>query len=91
MTRHYAVEISLTRPVSSAELHRASRRVPLAANADRTRLMTVRNEGVDGQSIPHPERHEMGQGEADAAPVEDLATVTVRRDPQDARGSWAAR
>ena len=46
---------------------------------------------VDGQPIPHPERHEMGQGDTDAATVEDLGTVTARRDPQGSRGSRAAR
>ena len=46
---------------------------------------------VDGQPIPHPERHEMGQGDADAATVEDLGTVIGRRDSQGARGSRAAR
>lgn len=38
---HHAVEIVLTRPATHSELRRACRRVPLAANADRTRLMTV--------------------------------------------------
>lgn len=33
----------------------------------------------------------MGQGDADAATVEDLGTMTVRRDPQGAGGSRAAR
>jgi hypothetical protein len=41
--------------------------------------------------FPTPKRPEMGQGDADAATVEDLGTVTVRRDPQGARGSRAAR
>lgn len=41
MTRHHVIEITLTRPATAAELHRARRAVPLAANAERTRLMAV--------------------------------------------------
>lgn len=44
MTRHpvhHAVEITLTRPATPGEIRHARRRVPLAANADRTRLMVV--------------------------------------------------
>ncbi|WEH12306.1 hypothetical protein [Streptomyces sp. VNUA24] len=43
VTRHHAVEILLTRPLSPGELKRARRAVPLAANADRTRLMAVQD------------------------------------------------
>ncbi|WP_405669579.1 hypothetical protein [Streptomyces sp. NBC_01530] len=38
---HHAVEIVLTRPVTPGELRHARCGVPLAANADRTRLMAV--------------------------------------------------
>ncbi|MCX4826832.1 hypothetical protein OG883_45175 [Streptomyces sp. NBC_01142] len=38
---HHALEITLTRPATQAELARAVRIMPLAANCDRTRLMTV--------------------------------------------------
>jgi predicted HicB family RNase H-like nuclease len=38
---HHALEITLTRPVSANALHRAARELPLAANDDATRLMTV--------------------------------------------------
>ncbi|MFF3460515.1 hypothetical protein ACFYXH_40815 [Streptomyces sp. NPDC002730] len=38
---HHALEITLTRPATQAELARAARVMPLAANCDRTRLMTV--------------------------------------------------
>jgi hypothetical protein len=38
---HYALEITLTRPATQAELARAVRVMPLAANCDRTRLVTV--------------------------------------------------
>ncbi|MFI5680057.1 hypothetical protein [Streptomyces cellulosae] len=38
---HHALEILLTRPLSSAALHRAARVLPLAANHDATRLMAL--------------------------------------------------
>ncbi|MDC0771763.1 hypothetical protein [Streptomyces sp. HD] len=38
---HHALEITLTRPLSPAALHRAARRLPLAANHDATRLMAL--------------------------------------------------
>ncbi|MFD7817637.1 hypothetical protein ACFV6E_32660 [Streptomyces sp. NPDC059785] len=38
---HYALEVSLTRPLSPQALHRAAGRLPLAANHDATRLMTL--------------------------------------------------
>lgn len=41
--------------------------------------------------IPHPERHVMGQGDGDVTTIVDMGTTTVRRDPQGARGSRAAR
>ncbi|GAA3185385.1 hypothetical protein GCM10010451_38260 [Streptomyces virens] len=43
MTRHHAVEIVLTRPVTHGELRRVRRGLPLAANADRTRLMALQH------------------------------------------------
>lgn len=51
MTRQHAVEIMLTRPVTRGELERACRAVPLAANADRTRLMTARRAKPPGQAL----------------------------------------
>ncbi|MFD3930045.1 hypothetical protein [Streptomyces sp. NPDC058614] len=49
MTRHYAIEITLTRPASPGELRRARQHVALAENADRTRLMSVqRAKNPDG-------------------------------------------
>ncbi|WP_406395595.1 hypothetical protein OG806_38525 [Streptomyces sp. NBC_00882] len=51
MKRQHAVEIILTRPVTRTELHRACRSVPLAANADRTRLMTVRPAKSPGRAL----------------------------------------
>ena len=41
VTHQYAVEMVLTRPATVRELHQARHRVTFAANADRTRLMTV--------------------------------------------------
>ncbi|MFF3403538.1 hypothetical protein ACFYW6_34215 [Streptomyces sp. NPDC002659] len=38
---HHALEITLTQPATQAELTRAVRVMPLAANHDRTRLMAV--------------------------------------------------
>jgi transposase len=37
----HAIEITLTRPATPAELHRATRTMALAPNADRTQLMTL--------------------------------------------------
>ncbi|MEU0107607.1 hypothetical protein ABZ313_19870 [Streptomyces sp. NPDC006251] len=69
MTRHYAVEISLTRPVSSAELHLASRRVPLAANSDRTRLMTVYNDKSSSRAL-----HQLRRRLETSLPLDVLTT-----------------
>ncbi|MFI5799745.1 hypothetical protein [Streptomyces sp. NPDC051677] len=38
---HHALEITLTRPLSTRALRRAARELPLAANHDATRLMTL--------------------------------------------------
>lgn len=51
MRRQHAVEIILTRPVTRGELQRACRAVPLAANADHTRLMTMRRAKSPGQAL----------------------------------------
>lgn len=51
MRRQHAVEIILTRPVTRGELQQACRAVPLAANADHTRLMTVRHAKSPGQAL----------------------------------------
>jgi hypothetical protein len=58
MKRQHAVEIILTRQVTRAELHRAHRTVQLAANADRTRLMTVRRTKSPGRAL-RSLRHEL--------------------------------
>lgn len=51
MRRQHAVEIILTRPATRSELQRACRAVPLAANADRTRLMTLRRAKTSGRAL----------------------------------------
>ncbi|MDQ0935170.1 hypothetical protein QFZ49_005141 [Streptomyces turgidiscabies] len=38
---HHALDIILTRPLTPAELHRATRTMPLAANHDATHLLAV--------------------------------------------------
>ncbi|MEU0073780.1 hypothetical protein ABZ027_30160 [Streptomyces sp. NPDC006332] len=38
---HHALEITLTRPLSASALRRAARELPLAANHNATRLMTL--------------------------------------------------
>ncbi|MFD4612725.1 hypothetical protein ACFWOT_32545 [Streptomyces sp. NPDC058440] len=51
MTRHHAVEITLPRPATPGELRHARCGVPLAANADRTRLMTVHGARSPGGAL----------------------------------------
>lgn len=46
---------------------------------------------VDDGDIPHPERHEMGQGDRGVAPPFTGGTAVVRRDPHGAAGARAAR
>ncbi|SOD91548.1 hypothetical protein [Streptomyces sp. Ag109_G2-15] len=56
---HHALEITLTHPLNQAELDAASRRMPLAANHDTTRLMAL----IDAKT-PHRAarrlRHQLG-------------------------------
>ncbi|MER5430470.1 hypothetical protein [Streptomyces sp. NPDC002588] len=51
MTHQYAVEIVLTRPATVRELHQARHRVTFAANADRTRPMTVQRGKSPGRAL----------------------------------------
>ncbi|MFI6567452.1 hypothetical protein [Streptomyces sp. NPDC050534] len=51
MTPYHAVEVILTRPVTRGELRRACRGVPLAANADRTRLMALHHASSPGGAL----------------------------------------
>jgi hypothetical protein len=69
MRRQHAVEIILTRPATSAELHRACRRVPLATNTDRTRLMTVHGAKSPGRAL-RSLRHELDR----LLPIDVLTT-----------------
>ncbi|MGW3938386.1 hypothetical protein [Streptomyces phaeochromogenes] len=39
--RHHALDITLTRPLTPAELHQATRTMPLVANHDATHLLTL--------------------------------------------------
>lgn len=55
MPRH-AVGITLTRPVTPAELARASRIMPLAANHDMTHLMAVLKAGNPDQALNRARR-----------------------------------
>ncbi|MFJ4910072.1 hypothetical protein ACIQCR_32480 [Streptomyces sp. NPDC093249] len=48
---HYALEITLTRSLTAAELHHAARTMPLAANHDATRLMTVVRAKTPGKAL----------------------------------------
>ncbi|AMW08092.1 hypothetical protein A4E84_00085 [Streptomyces qaidamensis] len=59
MTPHHAVEITLTRPATHGELSAASDGVPLAANADRTRLMALHSARHPGGAL-HALRRRLG-------------------------------
>ncbi|MEV4228269.1 hypothetical protein AB0J81_14445 [Streptomyces bobili] len=48
---HHALEITLTRSLTAAELHHAGRAMPLAANSDATRLMTVVRAKTPGKAL----------------------------------------
>ncbi|WP_189880032.1 hypothetical protein [Streptomyces bluensis] len=69
MTSHHAVEIVLTRPLTAGELKRAGRSVPLAANADRTRLMAVQRAYSPGNAL-HVLRRRLGS----RLPIDVLST-----------------
>lgn len=56
---HHALEITLTRPLSPAELHTAARVLPLAANNDATRLMALVRARTPGRAAHHL-RHRLG-------------------------------
>ncbi|MFJ9005524.1 hypothetical protein [Streptomyces canus] len=69
MRGQHAVEIILIRPVTGAELHRACRMVPLAANTDRTRLMAVQRAKSPGHAL-RSLRHELDR----LLPIDALTT-----------------
>ncbi|KAF5990770.1 hypothetical protein [Streptomyces sp. WAC00263] len=56
---HHALEITLTRPLTPAELHKAAHAMPLAANHDATRVMTVVRAKTPGKALNRL-RHQMG-------------------------------
>ncbi|MER6077353.1 hypothetical protein [Streptomyces sp. NPDC001833] len=51
MTAHHAVDVTLTRPATLRELQRARRSVPLAVNADHTRLLVVQRAKSPGRAL----------------------------------------
>ncbi|MEU0248262.1 hypothetical protein ABZ192_28830 [Streptomyces sp. NPDC006235] len=59
MTPHLAVEITLTRPANHGELREACGGVPLAAKADRTRLMALHRARHPGGAL-HTLRRRLG-------------------------------
>jgi hypothetical protein len=69
MNVHHAVEITLTRPATHAELARATRALPLAANHDVTRLMAVVHAKTAGRAL-HRVRRRLGE----ALPVDVITT-----------------
>jgi len=56
---HHALEITLTRPLSPAALHRTARVLPLAANHDATRLMALVSAKTPHRAA-HRLRHRLG-------------------------------
>ena len=66
---HHALEIILTRPLSPAALHRAARRLPLAANRDATRLRAVVPAKTPHQALRQL-RHRLG----DRLPIDVITT-----------------
>ncbi|WEH20065.1 hypothetical protein PYR72_00185 [Streptomyces sp. VNUA24] len=75
--RHQAVEILLTRPLSPKELKRAGRNVPLAVNADRTRLMALQRAHGPGNAL-----HTLRRRLDSRLPVDVLSTHYADRDGQ---------
>ncbi|MFJ8510200.1 hypothetical protein [Streptomyces avermitilis] len=58
-TPYHALEITLTRPLTPAELLHTVRAMPLAANCDATRLMTLVRAKTPGKALNRL-RHQMG-------------------------------
>ncbi|MFC4469334.1 hypothetical protein ACFPH6_33285 [Streptomyces xiangluensis] len=56
---HHALEVTLTRPLTPAELHHAAQALPLAANHDATRLMTLVRAKSPGRAA-HRLRYRVG-------------------------------
>ncbi|MFG2727858.1 hypothetical protein [Streptomyces canus] len=51
MTAHHAIEITLTRPATNCELHRARRVVALSSNNDHTQLLTLQRAKTPGRAL----------------------------------------
>ncbi|MFD7488715.1 hypothetical protein [Streptomyces mirabilis] len=66
---HHALEITLTRPLASNALRRASRGLPLAANHDATRLMAL----VDART-PHRAAHRLRRRLGTRLPIDVITT-----------------
>jgi hypothetical protein len=77
MKRHHAVEILLTRPLSPGELKRATRKVPLAANTDRTRLMALQRASSPGSAL-----HRLRRRLERRLPIDVLSTHYADRNGQ---------
>ncbi|MER7202834.1 hypothetical protein CG723_40870 [Streptomyces sp. CB01635] len=69
MNLHHAVEITLTRPATHDELAHAARTLPLAANHDATRLMTVVHAKTPGRAL-----HRVRGRLREALPVDVITT-----------------
>jgi hypothetical protein len=69
MNLHHAVEITLTRPATYAELAHAARTLPLAANHDATRLMAVIHAKSPGRALRRVHRRLR-----EALPVDAITT-----------------
>ncbi|MFE5844263.1 hypothetical protein ACFQ7N_21825 [Streptomyces niveus] len=76
MARH-ALEITLTRPATPAELARASQALPLAANRDTTRLMAVLKAANADQALNRARRRLKG-----LLPLDALTTHYPDREGQ---------
>ncbi|MFE5028315.1 hypothetical protein ACFRAO_34715 [Streptomyces sp. NPDC056656] len=69
MNLHHAVEITLTRPATHAELAHTARTLPLAANHNATRLMALVHAKTPGRAL-HRVRRRLGE----APPVDAITT-----------------
>ncbi|MFD5519631.1 MULTISPECIES: hypothetical protein [Streptomyces] len=56
---HHALDVTLTRALTPAELHRAARAMPLAANHDTTRLLALVRAKTPDKALNRL-RHQMG-------------------------------
>ncbi|GHH30418.1 hypothetical protein [Streptomyces lanatus] len=66
---HHALEITLTRPLTPAELHHAARAWPLAANHDATRLMAL-----TGGKTPERAAHRLRRRLTAQLPIDVITT-----------------